>query len=48
MKFFLGLLVGGLLSAIIWIPYGIYYTVEANSSSELVKIISTIKGLFTL
>lgn len=48
MRFFIGLIVGGLLSAIIWIPYGIYYTVEANSASGLVKFISTLKGLLTL
>lgn len=48
MKTVVGIIGGFILGYMIWFPYGIYYTIQANSGSKLVRTISIVKGLFEL
>jgi len=43
----MGSIVGFIIGAMVWFPYGIMYAVQA-SDSNLVKIISVLKGAFGL
>ncbi|WP_212963752.1 hypothetical protein [Siminovitchia fordii] len=48
MKSIFGGVIGFFIGFMVWFPYGIMYTVQANKDSALLKIISTIKGLLEL
>jgi hypothetical protein len=45
MKVFIGSIIGFAIGFMVWFPYGIMYTVQANNTSTLVKVISVLKGL---
>jgi hypothetical protein len=45
MRIFLGSLIGFVIGAMVWFPYGIMYTVQANDASLLVKAIALLKGV---
>lgn len=44
MKIFIGSIIGFIVGAMVWFPYGIMYAVQA-SDSGLVKVISILKGV---